>query len=145
AHRLRGLVRAGRANKLAARERLVDRREYRPARRGLPADAAEILLPRPLPLAAELHRRALARRKRTTAGAAAWAAPRAVLRRLLLVDHAADVCRRIEQPRLDAGAGCCDGDREERALGPADQRTAGRSAPDMGADLGSRHRHRLMV
>ena len=51
-------------------------------------------------------------------------APRPVLRRLLLGDHAPDVRRRDGQRRLDAGDRRHHGDREERELGSPSQRAA---------------------
>ena len=56
-----------------------------------------------LPHAAELYRQALARARAAAQRPAARPRPRRLLRRVLLGDHAADVCRRHRA----ASAGCC--------------------------------------
>jgi hypothetical protein len=95
----------------------------------------KIPLPRQMPRAVRLHRRALARAAPGAERAPARRRPRGLLRRLLLGDHVADVRRRHRQCRLDAGARRNHGGREEYAVGPPSQpalrrRTARHRRPD---------------
>src|SRR6516165_1608907 len=95
--------------------------------RGLPVQRAQIPLSRRVPGASELCWRALARRSGQTASLAARHQTRSLLRRLLLVPDAFDVCCRHGQHRLDAGSGRGHGGGKELAAWPPPYCTIGRS------------------
>ena len=107
-------------------------------RRALPVERAQVPLPRSVPHAVHLRRRALARARAGARGIPDRARPRPLLRRLLLGADARHVRRRPRQRRLDARAGGGHGGREEPAVGTA----PAHAARDRPRRLGRRRRAR---
>ncbi len=84
----------------------------------LPVHTVEVPVPGQVPVAFQLHSRALERRERTSSIFSNRFGPRHFLRWLLLVINASDVWRGRRKCWLDAGAGIGHGHRKEHAVGP---------------------------